>query len=370
MDRPVRVLTPLRAAGPGGRPHGEAAPTTARARADGRHRVTTDVAQERAGAGGGRPRVARVVPTLDLASASGADLADALITTSCVLIVGHDVAPDLRRAMAEVTAAFFDLPRGEKARVRWPGDGAWRGWQPVTEGVPELTGARVPDLVERFEAQELESFTMWPERPVELRDTWFAYNAECRRVTSRLIELLAEGLALPTEDVPAWTEHQYANLCVNNYPALAEPPLPGQLRTGAHTDRGGITLLAADAAPGGLEVRLPTTGEWLGVTIPADAYLVQVGDLFARWTNLVVHGNVHRVVNPPPDVAATARRQSVVYFHYPHLDTVVVPAASCVARSGRGALPPLQAREHLLRRQAAFADDPEVRSGELDGVPA
>ena len=115
-------------------------------------------------------------------------------------------------------------------------------------------------------------------------------------------------------------------------------------------------------------MRLPSTGEWVAVTIPADAYLVQVGDLFARWTNLVVHGNVHRVVNLPRDVAAHARRQSVVYFHYPHLDTVVTPAPSCVARSGREALPPLHTGEHLLRRQAAYAQAHDVRSGELDGV--
>lgn len=311
-----------------------------------------------------------MIPTLDLASASGRDLADALITNSCVLVVGHGVPTVLRKAMADVTAAFFDLPRAEKERVRWPGTGAWRGWQPVYDGTPELTGDRVPDLVERFEAQELEHFTMWPERPAELRETWVAYNAECRRVTSLLIDLFADGLDLPAEDIPAWTENQYANLCVNNYPAQPDPPLPGQVRIGPHTDRGGITLLAADAAPGGLQVRLPTTGEWVGVTIPVDAYLVQVGDLFARWTNLVVHGNVHQVVNPPRHLAAQARRQAIVYFHYPHLDTVVTPAPSCVARSGRDPLPPMHARDHLLRRQAAYAKAHDVRSGELDGVTA
>jgi isopenicillin N synthase-like dioxygenase len=309
-----------------------------------------------------------VIPTLDLAVASGSDLADVLIADSCVLVVGHGVPPELRRAMSEVTAAFFDLPQAEKERVRWPGTGAWRGWQPVYDGAAELTGDRVPDLVERFEAQDLEDFTMWPERPAELRDTWLAYNSECHRVTSQLIELFAEGLGLPDEDVPAWTEGQYANLCVNNYPAQLEPPLPGQVRIGPHTDRGGITLLAADAAPGGLEVRLPRTGEWVGVTIPSDAYLVQVGDLFSRWTNLIVHGNVHQVVNPPRDLALNARRQAVVYFHYPHLDTVVTPAPECVARSGREALPSLHARDHLLRRQAAYALAHDVRSGELDGV--
>jgi len=310
-----------------------------------------------------------MIRSLDLGAASGGELAAALVHDSCVLVTGHGVAPDLRRRMAEVSAAFFDLPRGDKERVRWPGDGVWRGWQPVQEGVPELTGTRVPDLVERFEAQELDRFAMWPADPAGLREVWVEYDTACAAACSRRIELLAAGLDLPADDVPAWTERQYANLCVNNYPAQVEAPLPGQVRTGAHTDRGGITLLAADDAAGGLEVQIPTSGEWVPVTIPVDAYLVQVGDLFARWTNLVVHGNVHRVVNPPRDGAATARRQSVVYFHYPDLDTVVTPAPGCVRASGSDPLPPLHAREHLVRRQAAFARPDPVRTGELDGVP-
>jgi isopenicillin N synthase-like dioxygenase len=311
-----------------------------------------------------------VIPSIDMGSCSGSDLADGLVGYSCLLVTGHGVPDSLRRSMAAVTAAFFDLPEAEKARVRWPGTGAWRGWQPVYAGAAELTGDRTPDLVERFEAQELQTFAMWPERPAELRATWEAYYGECARVTSVLMERLAEGLDLPGGELGAWTDRQHANLCVNNYPAQPETPRPGQVRVGAHTDRGGITLLSADAAPGGLEVRLPSTGEWVEVTIPPDAYLVQVGDLFARWTNLVVHGNVHRVVNPPRAVAASARRQSVVYFHYPALDTVVTPAPACVTRSGRDPLPPLHTGEHLLRRQAQFARDEAVRTGELHGLTA
>jgi isopenicillin N synthase-like dioxygenase len=309
-----------------------------------------------------------MIPTVDIGTCSAADLADGLIRCSCVLVTGHGVPDSLRRSMAAVTAGFFDLPEEEKATVRWPGTGAWRGWQPVYAGAPELTGDRTPDLVERFEAQELQTFAMWPAQPAELRGIWESYYTECARVTSVLMVRLAQALDLPGGELEAWTEHQYANLCVNNYPAQPELPRPGQVRVGAHTDRGGITLLAADAAPGGLEVRLPTNGAWVAVTIPPDAYLVQVGDLFSRWTNLVVHGNVHRVVNPPRAIAASARRQSVVYFHYPALDTVVTPAPSCVSRSGRDALPALHAGQHLLRRQAQFARDEPVRSGELHGV--
>ena len=87
--------------------------------------------------------------------------------------------------------------------------------------------------------------------------------------------------------------------------------------------------------------------------IPADAYVVQVGDLFSRWTNRRIPANLHRVVNPPRDVAAQASRLALVYFHYPALDAVVSPAPSCVDDE-RPAIEPIGAGEHLLRRQEAF----------------
>jgi len=268
--------------------------------------------------------------------------------------------------MSAISAAFFDLSEDEKSLVRWPGTGPWHGWQPVYAGAQELTGDRVPDLVERFEVQEIDDFGLWPERPAGLRTTWIAYYRACAGLASRLMMGIAAALDLPESELGPWTTGQFANLVVNNYPAQPEPPLPGQVRVGPHGDRGGFTLLAADAAPGGLQVRLPGSSRWIGVQIPPEAYLVQAGDLLSRWTNRIIRPNAHQVINPPREVAATARRQAVVFFHYPALDHVVVPAPSCVAASGSPPMTPLHAGDHLLRRQAAFAVSSAERYGDLD----
>jgi isopenicillin N synthase-like dioxygenase len=125
------------------------------------------------------------------------------------------------------------------------------------------------------------------------------------------------------------------------------------VRLRAHTDRGGITILWADDAPGGLEVMLPRSREWVPVTIPGGAFLIQIGDLLARWTNRVIKPNIHRVVNPPADAAATSRRLSIPYFHYPRLDTVVEAAPSCVT-PGQRAPRPIRASDHVFRRQEDY----------------
>lgn len=296
------------------------------------------------------------LPVVDVSTCTSHELAQALVRSSCMLLTGHGVPAELQHRMREVSAAFFDLPEQEKERVRWPGTGMWQGWVPVNQGASDVVKEdSVPDLVEWFQLQEFEGFALWPERPAEMQEVWRAYFDACSGLASHVIRLLAEGLELPADDVPAWTERQFCNLAVNNYPVQHEAPRPGQLRLGLHTDENAITLLSANNAPGGLEVHVPGSEVWIPCEIPQDTLFLQAGDLLARWTNRLVHANIHRVVNPPLELAATSRRQSIVFFHYPDRDAVVTPAPSCVAATGNPALPPLHVWEHIIRNQKAFS---------------
>jgi len=315
------------------------------------------------------------LPVLDLQTATPDEVVDALIGSSCAFIVGHGVDPELHDRMIEVSRAFFDLPVERKAEVRWPGDGQWRGWLPVYEGTRDLNGEAPPELLEKFEIQlsrpwgrsdaELlarwgENFDSWPTEPAELRPIWTEYYQEMGFLACRIVTMIVEALDLPADALSDWSDHHFANLVVNNYFGQDTPPMPGQLRARQHTDIGGLTLLWADDAPGGLEVRQPGINEWTPVTVPSGAYLIQVGDLLARWTNDLIKANIHRVANPPASAAAGSRRTSLVYFHYPKLDITVTPAPSCVGdRQPLGA--PIAAGGHL--RKAVHR--PKVRQAEL-----
>jgi isopenicillin N synthase-like dioxygenase len=75
------------------------------------------------------------------------------------------------------------------------------------------------------------------------------------------------------------------------------------------------------------------------------AYIVNIGDLMARWTNDTWVSTLHRVVNPPADAGAAARRLSLVFFHNPNFDARI---ESLVA--GQPAkYPPTTSGEHLQR---------------------
>ena len=281
---------------------------------------------------------------------AGAALCRALFSDSCALIEGHGIGDHLRARMVGVTRGFFALPPERKAAVQWDGDGPWWGWQPVYQGLPEITGARVPDLVERFEAQELATFDHWPTEPAGFAATWTAYYTACTGLATQILRLLAAELELPEADLAAWTDRQFANLVANHYPAQTTAPEPGQARTGIHTDRGGLTLLWADEAPGGLEILPPGATDWVPVQIPAGAFLLQVGDMLAHWVDQRIRPNLHRVVNPPAALAATASRLALVFFHYPALDTQIVPVAADAEAGGA----PLDAGAHFFVRQEGF----------------
>jgi len=133
---------------------------------------------------------------------------------------------------------------------------------------------------------------------------------------------------------------------VIRYPAVTQPPLPGQLRAGMHTDYGTLTFVRGDDTPGGLQVR-HRQGGWIDVHIPPDGFCCNIGDLMARWSNDRWVSTLHRVAVPPPDTLALDRI-SLVFFQNPNPDTVVRCFESCIGPGEAEKYPPVTVSEHYL----------------------
>ncbi|MEZ1842546.1 2OG-Fe(II) oxygenase family protein, partial [Pseudomonas putida] len=81
-----------------------------------------------------------------------------------------------------------------------------------------------------------------------------------------------------------------------HYPPAAARQSADQPGAGAHTDYGCVTLLYQDAA-GGLQVQ-NRQGEWIDAPPLDGTFVVNIGDMMARWSNDRYRSTPHRVNSP------------------------------------------------------------------------
>jgi isopenicillin N synthase-like dioxygenase len=89
-----------------------------------------------------------------------------------------------------------------------------------------------------------------------------------------------------------------------------------------------MTILMGEDEVGGLQVRT-RHGNWIEVQTRPEFFVINIGDLLMQWTNDKWISNLHRVSNPPSEVATSARRISIVFFHQPNYDALVQCIPTC-----------------------------------------
>ena len=147
-------------------------------------------------------------------------------------------------------------------------------------------------------------------------------------LAARLARMFALALDLPEEFFADRIDRHVSTMRLNFYPAQPLPPLPGQIRAGAHSDYGAFTILRTEAAPGGLQV-VRRGGTWIDVPNIQSGFVVNIGDLLMRWTNDRWVSTIHRVINPPEAVRANTTRMSIAFFEVPNHDVEVRCFDSC-----------------------------------------
>jgi isopenicillin N synthase-like dioxygenase len=290
------------------------------------------------------------VPVADLAPAREGSLEDRrrvarLIDRACVeigffSIVGHGVPEALGRELREAAHRFFALPLPAKRLASPPDPATPRGYHAL--GGEALSaandGVSPPDLKEFYHvgpvdvgddpyytgAKGRQFFlpNLWPDDPPGFRAAAVDYYRAMHGLVAWLMRLTALALDVEETFFDDKVNRSIGTMRLNYYPRQVEPPQAGQLRAGAHTDYGGLTILSGEDVPGGLQVRT-RDGRWIDVRTSPERFVVNIGDLLMRWTNDRWLSNLHRVVNPPPGEGGDRPRLSIAFFNHPNWDVLI-----------------------------------------------
>ncbi len=315
------------------------------------------------------PGPPRSIPVVDLGATFGGDVDTRVkaaneIHRACrelgfFYISNHGISADFVAAQFAAAKQLFDLPLDQKLKIHMKNSPTTAGYEPMGGQALDSQDAKAPkappDLKEAFYcgmdlpddhpyAQKKwrgVGHNLWPEIS-GFKDQTIAYHTAMGRLGNHVLALIAQSLDLPPDWFVPYFEWSGANLRFIKYPPQPAGADFNQMGAGAHTDWGAITILAQDSS-GGLEVQT-VTGDWIeAIPIPG-TFVVNLGDLMARWTNGIYNSNMHRVMNKQPDGV----RYSLPYFHSPREDAVIEPIPTCVTPDHPRLYPPCTTGEHMM----------------------
>ncbi len=280
--------------------------------------------------------------------------------TGFVVLRGHGVPEATIAAVWDAAGRFFAQPPEAKQQVSAPYPGYPYGYLgPDREALARSRGEQTPpDLKESFNGgplivpagitdPEAHAFcyqpTLWPDLP-GFRPAWEAYYRAMEALAGRIMSAFAEALGLPAGYFAPFIADPISALRALSYPASHGVPLDRQQRAGAHTDYGSLTILLPQAGSQGLQI-CRADGSWVDVPAESGAFVINIGDLMARWTADRWVSTLHRVVALPDQPA----RRSLAFFHQPAWDALIVPL------DGSTAHPPVRSGPYLMQKFRAAA---------------
>jgi isopenicillin N synthase-like dioxygenase len=274
-------------------------------------------------------------------------------------LTNHGVPADAIARAFEQSQQFFGLPMTDKQAIAWSNECSNRGYVGIER--ERLDETQPGDLKEAFnmgkelipgestESPEL-VLNQWPSGQDAFRESITEFFEVCTMAAQRVFRAFAIALDIPETYI--LDRHQADNYTLRllHYPPLKTVPKPGQIRAGAHSDYGTLTLLFQDDV-GGLEVQT-ATGDWISAPSIPGAILINTGDLTERWSNNVFRSTKHRVALPQPEKAGRDR-YSIAFFCQPDSDAEIACLPTCQSSDNPPLYPPITSGEYLLSRLQA-----------------
>ncbi|KAE9581726.1 hypothetical protein CGMCC3_g2067 [Colletotrichum fructicola] len=252
--------------------------------------------------------------------------------------------------LGDIDAAFdlskklFKAPVEEKAACTIQQNN--RGWSGMHSETLDPKNQRVGDYKEAFNFGEFKDAKAQQPLPPTIQPNEPFLNSfrdQCHALCLELLNLLGIGLEV---DPPTFFSAAHLRekgdsgtiLRMLYYPPSSATSSPDDVRAGAHSDYGSLTLLFRLRGQAGLEI-LTRENTWAPVPVTppgaeADALppiLINIGDLLSYWTNGMFRSTVHRVVfggEGAPGETDTGPRYSMAFFCHPVGSVTLDPVPS------------------------------------------
>lgn len=282
-------------------------------------------------------------------------------------IKGHPIGPARIDEVLGNAQRFFALPVEEKLKIDITQTRHHRGYGAVA--TEQLDPTKPSDLKETFDmglhlpADHPEVLTEKPLRGPNRHPNLSGWEAlmeqhyrDMQALAQTLLRAMTLALGIERDFFDTRFNEPVSVLRLIHYPPRDTASCAEQQGAGAHTDYGCITLLYQDAA-GGLQVR-NVNGQWIDAPPIDGTFVVNLGDMMARWSNDRYLSTPHRVISP-----LGTDRYSMPFFAEPHPDTLIQCLPGCQDDAHPPKYPTTTCAEFLLSRFAdtyAYRRDPHA----------
>lgn len=305
------------------------------------------------------------IPVIDLAGMMSPDEAErrnvgvevrkACTEVGFFYVRNHGVSPDVLARCYEESRAFFALPEAEKCLIHIKNSPNHRGYGPLLEENtnPDSQG----DLHEAFDlagdipasdpdvmaGKALYGPNLWPEQPPGFKPAVLDCYRSLVALGHTLFRAFALALELEEDYFLPLIRKPCAHMRILRYPPQEVVVSEKQIGIGAHSDYECFTILNQNG-DSALQV-LNAAGVWVEAPPIPDTFVINVGDMMARWTNDLFCSTLHRVIN-----RSGKERYSIPLFFGPDYDTVISPLPSCQDADHPPLYPPIKAGDYILSR--------------------
>ncbi|KAL2842722.1 hypothetical protein BJY01DRAFT_248987 [Aspergillus pseudoustus] len=306
-------------------------------------------------------------PSIEERKAVAKAICDACTKVGFFYIKNHGVPQELvDGAFVEARRFFHELSEDQKMELVNSKNPNFYGYAPIRTD-PMRSARHMKHLFESvnfgYEPQfddaavgtEDNGASFWPKEEdlPDFKKNLGKYYRSVIDLSRNLLRMFALGLDLDEDFFNQFYKRPATLLKMNHYPKSIPINGGGAKEAGieAHTDLQGFTILAQEDVKS-LEVLLKD-GQWVDAEPVRGAFVVNIGDSIAMWTNDLFKSTLHRVVN-----REGRARYSIPFCFGPDFDAVMETLPSCATADRPAKYKTITAGEyHRMRLNLIYPKD-------------